>query len=211
MPIRLVLADDHPIVLEGLRQLIALEPDLAVAGCARNGVEALELVRRERPDVLVLDIRMPGNDGLTVLRELARKELATRVVILTAADEGDVLDAIGLGAHGVVLKDMAPKLLIHCVREVHAGRRWLQGDYATQVVEKLVRRQAITEDIGQKLTPRELEVARLTAKGMHVRAIAETLSITEGTARLHLHHVYSKLEVDGRVELMQYLQSHGIA
>jgi DNA-binding NarL/FixJ family response regulator len=211
MSIRLVVADDHPIVLDGLTQVFALEPDFQIVAKARNGDEALEAVRRHQPDVAVLDIRMPVKDGLTVVREITREKLPTRIVILTAVGQEDVFEAIRLGVRGVVLKDMAPKLLVHCIREVHAGRRWLEKGYATHAVERLLQREANTRDVTRALTPRELQIAQLTAKGMQNKAIAEKLSITEGTAKLHLHHVYEKLKVDGRVALMQYLQSRGLA
>jgi DNA-binding NarL/FixJ family response regulator len=211
MSVRLVVADDHPVVLDGLTQVFSLEPDFQVVACAKNGDEALEAVRRHQPDILVLDIRMPGKDGLAVLRELTREKLPTRVVILTAVGQDEVFEAIRMGVRGVVLKDMASKLLVHCIREVHAGRRWLESGYATHAVEKLLQREAGTRDVTKSLTPRELQIAQMTAKGMHNKAIAEKLSITEGTAKLHLHHIYEKLKVDGRVALMQYLQNCGLA
>ena len=211
MSIRLVVADDHPVVLDGLTQVFSFEPDFQVVARAQNGDEALEAVRRHQPDIAVLDIRMPGKDGLAVVRELNREKLPTRVVILTAVGQDDVFEAIRLGVRGVVLKDMAPKLLVHCIREVHAGRRWLENGYATHAVEKLLQREAGTRDVTRSLTPRELQIAQMTAKGMHSKGIAEKLSITEGTAKLHLHHVYEKLKVDGRVALMQYLQNRELA
>jgi DNA-binding NarL/FixJ family response regulator len=211
MSIRLVVADDHPVVLDGLTQVFSFEPDFQVVARAQNGDEALEAVRRHQPDIAVLDIRMPGKDGLAVVRELNREKLPTRVVILTAVGQDDVFEAIRLGVRGVVLKDMAPKLLVHCIREVHAGRRWLEKGYATHAVEKLLQREAGTRDVTKSLTPRELQIAQMTAKGMHSKGIAEKLSITEGTAKLHLHHVYEKLKVDGRIALMQYLQNRGLA
>ena len=211
MSIRLVVADDHPVVLDGLTQIFSLEPDFQIMACAKNGDEALEAVRRHQPDIAVLDIRMPGKDGLAVVRELTREKLPTRVVILTAVGQDEVFEAIRMGVRGVVLKDMAPKLLVHCIREVHAGRRWLENGYATHAVEKLLQREAGTRDVARSLTPRELQIAQMTAKGMHNKAIAEKLSITEGTAKLHLHHIYEKLKVDGRVALMQYLQNCGLA
>jgi two-component system, NarL family, nitrate/nitrite response regulator NarL len=210
MPVRLVLADDHPIVLDGLVRVLSLEPDFAIVATAKNGDEALDAIRRHRPDVAVLDIRMPGKDGLAVIREMTREQLPTRAVILTAAEQEEVFEAIRMGVSGVVLKDMAPKLLVHCIREVHAGRRWLEKGYATHAVERLLQREAGAKDVARALTPRELQVAQMTAKGMHNKAIAEKLSITEGTAKLHLHHVYHKLNVTGRVALMQYLQSRGL-
>jgi len=211
MSIRLVLADDHPIVLDGLRTLFSAEPDIDVLACAKSGDEALEAVRRHRPDILVLDIRMPGKNGLVVLREMIRQQVATRTIILTAMGQEEVFDAIRLGVHGVVLKDMPPKLLVRCVREVHAGRRWIEKASATHATERLFRREAVSQHISSILTRRELEIAQMLARGMHNRAIAEELSITEGTAKLHLHNVYAKLKVDGRVELIRYLQSRGFA
>jgi DNA-binding NarL/FixJ family response regulator len=211
MTIRLVLADDHPIVLDGLVAVLALEPDLEVAATARDGNEALDAVRSHRPDVIVLDIRMPERDGLSVIRELTRTSPATRMVVLTAAADNEVFEAIRTGVHGLVLKHMAPKLLVHCIREVHAGRKWFESGCATGAVERLLRREAGARDAAGALTPRELEVARLTAQGLCNKTIAEQLAISEGTAKLHLHHVYRKLDIQGRVALMQYLRSRGIA
>jgi DNA-binding NarL/FixJ family response regulator len=210
MAIRLVLADDHPIVLDGLTQLFSVEPDCEVVARASSGVEALQAVRKHRPDILVLDIRMPGMNGLDVIRELNREGLPTKIVVLTTVGRDEAFEAIRLGVRGVVLKEMAPRLLLHCVREVHAGRAWIEKEYATHAIDKLLEREASTQDISKTLTPRELEIARMTAKGMHNRAIAEKLAISEGTAKLHLHHVYTKLKVQGRVALMQYLQSRGL-
>ena len=211
MSIRLVLADDHPIVLDGLTQLFSVEPDFEVLARAGTGEQALQAVRKHRPDVLVLDIRMPGKSGLDVIREMNADKLPTQIVVLTAVGRDDVFEAIRLGVSGVVLKDMAPRLLVQCVREVHSGRKWIEKEYAAHAIEKLLEREASTQDISRTLTPRELEVARMTAKGMHSKDIAEKLAISEGTAKLHLHHVYTKLKVDGRVALMQYLQSRGLA
>jgi DNA-binding NarL/FixJ family response regulator len=208
--IGLVLADDHPIVLAGLERLFSLEPDFEILARARNGDEALRFVRQFRPDILLLDLRMPGKDGLTVLREMTYEKLPTRAVVLTAVDGDDVLEAINLGVRGLVLKDMAPKLLVQCIREVHAGGKWLDRDSATHAVDRLLTRETCMQSFSRTLTPRELEVACMIAKGMHNKAVADKLSITEGTAKLHLHHVYQKLNVDGRMGLMRYLQSRGL-
>jgi DNA-binding NarL/FixJ family response regulator len=210
MTIRLVLADDHPIVLEGLEQLLSLEKDCEVVARAKNGDEALQAVRQFQPDVLVLDLRMPGTDGLAVLEEMRREALPTRVVILSAMNSGDLFEAIRLGARGVVLKDMAPRLLMQCVRTVHAGGKWLEKGVATSAVDKLLEREAGTKAVAETLTPRELQVARMIAKGVPSKTVASRLAITEGTAKLHLHHVYEKLKVEGRVGLMRFMQSRGL-
>jgi DNA-binding NarL/FixJ family response regulator len=207
--IRLVLADDHPIVLDGLRQLFANGRDFQVLACATNGEEALQAVRRLQPDILVLDLRMPGKDGLEVLREMQREALATRTVVLTALDNDDVLDAISLGAVGIVLKDMAAGLLVKCVREVYAGRKWLERGIAGRAVERFVKGEAGTRRMAEILTPREIQVARMVADGLPSKVVASRLAINEGTAKLHLHHVYEKLKLDGRMALVRYMQSKG--
>ena len=210
MTIRLVLADDHPIVLDGLAQLFTSEGDCEILARATDGEQALKAVRRYRPDVLVLDLRMPVKDGLAVLREMRRDSIATKVVVLTAVDNGDLLEAIRLGVDGVVLKDMAPKLLLRAVREVHAGGKWIEKGTATHAVTTLLKREAGAEHIGHTLTARELKVARMATRGLRNKGIAEKLSITEGTVKLHLHNIYEKLGVDGRMALVQYLRSNGL-
>jgi DNA-binding NarL/FixJ family response regulator len=123
VPIRLVLADDHPMMLAGLEQLLGLERDFVIVAKCTNGEEALQSVCDHQPDVLVLDLQMPGKHGLAVLRELQSKRLPTRTVILTAAlDEDEVIEAMRLGVRGIVLKHMAPRLLVECIRAVHAVR-----------------------------------------------------------------------------------------
>jgi DNA-binding NarL/FixJ family response regulator len=211
MSIRLVLADDHPIVLDGLTQLFLCEPDFDVVARASNGQEALRAVRENQPDVLVLDLRMPVKDGTTVVREMIRESLPTKVVVLTGTEGDDVIEAIELGVRGVVLKDMAPMLLVRAVREVSAGGTWMERGAAARAVDRLRRREAGEREIAPALTPRELEVARMIAKGLPNKAVADRLKITEGTAKLHLHHVYEKLGLEGRMALAQYLQSRGIA
>jgi len=208
MTIRLVLADDHPIVLDGLAQLFSRERDCEVLARATRGEEALRAVFRYRPDILVLDIRMPGKDGLAVLREMKRDASSTRTVVLTALGGDEIVEAIRLGARGIVLKDMAPQLLMLCVRAVHAGNKWL--DKGTQASDKSLKREPGKRDIDETLTPRELAVARMIAKGMRNKAVAAKMAITEGTVKLHLHHAYEKLEIDGRIGLIQYLQSRGL-
>lgn len=211
MPIRLILADDHPIVLDGLEQLFRLEPDFQVVACCRDGEETLKALRHHLPDILVLDIRMPRGDGLAVLRAMAGERLATRVVLLTAAlEEEQLVEALELGVGGVVLKEMAPRLLVEAVREVHGGGRWLDKGSSHRALDRLLQRQAGSREAARLLTPRELEIVRMVARGLRNRAIAEQLFITEGTVKIHLHNIYQKVEVDGRLELALYAQSRGL-
>ncbi len=211
MPIGLVLADDHPIVLDGLEQLFRLERDFKVLARCRDGDETLQAVRKYRPDVLILDIRMPGRSGLAVLREMKREKLPTRVVLLTAAiDENEALEAIRLRVSGVVLKEMAPQLLVKCVRKVHAGGQWIEKRSFGRALETLLQREAGARQIAGLLTPREMEIVRLVASGLHNKEIAGNLLISEGTVKIHLHHIYEKLHVDGRLELTLYAQDKGL-
>jgi len=211
MPIRLVLADDHPIVLDGLEQLFRLEPDFSVVARCRDGEEALSALRAFRPDVLVLDIRMPGCDGLQVLRALQAESLPTRVVLLTAAlEEEHLVEALQLGVGGIVLKEMAPRLLVDAVREVHAGGRWLDKVSSNRALERLHRRDVEGLEAVPTLTPRELEIVRMVARGLRNRSIAEQLFISEGTVKIHLHNIYQKLAVSGRLELAVHARSKGL-
>jgi DNA-binding NarL/FixJ family response regulator len=209
--ISLVLADDHPIVLDGLERLVQLHADLRVVARCRNGREAVEAVRRHRPDVLVLDIRMPDLDGLGVLKELRRQDLSTRVVLLTAAlEEEEVLDAIRLGVWGVVLKEMAPEVLIACIRKVHGGEQWIESGALRRAVDRLLRREAGVQELSRILTARELEVLRMAGTGLRNREIADRLAITEGTVKIHLHNIYDKLKLDGRLALTLFARDRGL-
>jgi DNA-binding NarL/FixJ family response regulator len=211
MPIRLVLADDHPLVLDGLEQLFRLSRDFTVMARCRDGEETLRALRLYRPDILILDIRMPRGDGLQVLRALQQEDLPTRVVLLTAdLEENQLLEALKLGVGGVVLKEMAPRLLVDAVREVHAGGRWVDQGSANRVLEKLLRREEESCEAEPSLTPRELEIVRMVARGLRNRTIAEQLLISEGTVKIHLHNIYQKLEIDGRGELAFHARSKGL-
>lgn len=211
MSATLVLADDHPIVLDALEQLFRLEDGLEVVGRCRDGDETLQAVRTLAPDVLVLDVRMPGPDGLDVLRTLEAERHATRVVLLTAELEDDqLLEAIRAGARGVVLKDMAPQLLVEAVRTVLGGGQWLEKGLGGRALTKLLQRERGLREATRHLTPREMEILRMVAQGLRNRAIAERVHITEGTVKVHLHNIYEKLGVDGRVELTLYAQEKGL-
>jgi DNA-binding NarL/FixJ family response regulator len=210
LPIALVLANDYPLILAGLEQLFSLEHDFTVLARCMSGEETLQAVRQHRPDVLVQDIHMPGKDGLTVLREMQREKLATKVVILTATlTEDEVLEVMRLGVRGVVLKEMAPQLLVQCIRKVHAGGEWLEKRSVGRVLEKVLRREAEAQQLVRVLTPREITIVRMISKGLRNKAIADHLLISEGTVKIHLHHIYEKLKVDGRLALICYAQHQG--
>ena len=201
--ITVVIADDHPIVLAGLETLLQREPDITVVDHCADGIETLRAVQKHRPDVLILDLRMPRADGVAVLQQMKKDASTTRVVLLAAViDDDALLDAIRLGARGVVLKEMAPRFLVDSVREVHAGRQWFEQRAIGDAMEKLVRRETAAKEITSILSRREIEVVRAVARGLRNREIAERLGIAEGTVKLHLHTIYTKLQVDGRTALI---------
>lgn len=208
MPIRVLLVDDHPIVLHGLQQLFERHGDFEVVACCAEAACAIDAVARYAPDVMVLDLRMPGRSGLDVLRELSGKHEDCRRVLLTAAIRGDeVAEAIRLGAMGLVMKESSPEVLLDCVRSVHNGTPWIERDTAgSQAAPAGV--PAVSA--GDVLTPRELEIVRMVSQGLRNKAIGERLSISEGTVKVHLHNIYEKLGVDGRLELVLCAQQKGL-
>jgi two-component system nitrate/nitrite response regulator NarL len=211
-PIRLILADDHSIVLDGLRRLFESQPDFKVVACCADGESALQAVRTQPTDVLVLDLRMPGRTGLEVLKTIAEERRGCRTVLLTAALKDDeVVEALRLGATGVVLKESEPGALLECVRRVHLGEQWIDRETLSRALGRVMLRESAGRDAGKNLTPRELEIVRMITQGLRNKAIAERLSISEGTVKIHLHNIYEKLGVDGRLELVLFAQDKGLA
>jgi len=203
--IRLLIADDHPIVLAGLRGLFEDTQGFQVVASCRDGLTAVESIEKLAPDVAILDLRMPGLTGIEVLRELRKKGLSTRVVILAATiDELDAVDAMRLGARGLILKEMAPTQLLSCVRKVHAGEQWIEKNAVGRAIERLIAQTETVSSLRTLLTDREMTVMKLVAEGMSGKDAAEKLGISYGTVKSHLHSIYGKLGVKGRVGLMNY-------
>lgn len=199
-PIRTVLADDHPLVLDALEQLFRTEGDIEVVWRCARGDEVLPAVRRWRPDVLILDLVMGGGDGISVLRQLQAAANRTPTILLTAqVREADLVEAIRLGVRGVLLKDTSPRQIAECVRRVHAGGEWLER----KVVEG--KRAAL-----ELLTARELEIIRCTAAGLRNKEVADRLAISEGTVKIHLHNIFEKVGVEGRVALTIWARDKGL-
>lgn len=211
MSITLVLADDHPLILNGLTNLFLLEEDLEVLESCTNGVDALQAVRMCQPDVVILDISMSGMSGLEVCRKVREDNLPTRLVLLTASlKEEEMAEAVQLGVQGIVLKEMAPQFLIQCIRKVHAGEQWVERRSTRQTLEKMLRREAGAREVAALLTPREIDLVRLVATGLRNKEIADKLFISEGTVKVHLHNIYEKLKIDGRMALLRYAQEKGL-
>ena len=210
--IRVVVADDHPFILDGLEQLFRGERDIELVARAMDGEEAYRALETHAPDVLVLDVRMPRLDGIGLLRRMSAEGIATRVVLLTASlDDARLLEAFRLGAKGLVLKESAPRLLAQSVRQVANGEESWNGKAIAGALRLMMQRQESVATAAGALTPRELEVTRMVAEGLRNKDIARRLDITEGTVKFHLHSIYEKLQIDGRYALITYARDHGIA
>ena len=209
--IRVVITDDHPLVLTGLYHLLQEHPEFEVLDRCSSGADALIAVRRHRPDILILDLMMPLMDGLQVVRELHRSGDMPHVVLLTAQlHEDQLIEALHLGVRGFILKEMATKFLVECLRRVHAGGQWLEKDSASRAMAKLVRREAKGREIANLLTPREVEVVRMVAKGLTNKEIAGQLCIADGTVKIHLHNIYEKVKINRRAELVRFADDYGL-
>jgi DNA-binding NarL/FixJ family response regulator len=211
MTIRLVVADDHPLILDGVENLFRLEEDFQLIARCKDGIETMQAIRRYRPDVVILDIRMPGKDGLTIAREMLAEKLPTLAVLFTAELEGDqLLEAVRSGVRGIVLKEMAPQLLVQCVRKVHAGEQWIERRSTALNLEKILQREAAAREIETLMTPREIKILKMVARDLRNKEIADRLFIADGTVKVHLHNICEKLQVKGRLALLRYAQEKGL-
>jgi len=199
--IRIVIADDHPILRDGLRRLLEAQQDLQVVGEATNGQEAIQLVRACNPDILLLDLAMPLMRGIEALRILSQEQSQARVILLTAELHPlEAKQALRMGARGVVMKEAAPELLLRSIRCVHAGEYWLDTE---MVRDWLLDSEASRGE--RSLTYREHELVREVEEGRSNREIAMRLKIREATVKRHLSTIYEKLGVTSRLELATFL------
>jgi two-component system nitrate/nitrite response regulator NarL len=214
-PIRVLIADDHPIVRDGLRRLLEAEPGFVVVGEAEDGQKAISLARSIQHDVLLLDLAMPVANGLEVLRTLHADGIQVRTVLLTASIESSVMtEALRLGAVAVLLKTTATELLFECLRSVMAGHYWVGREAVLSLVEALANAPAPGVATPPKpfgLTQRELEVVQLVAEGYSNKDIAGRLAIREDTVKHHLSHAFDKTGTSSRVELALFAVHHKIA
>jgi two-component system, NarL family, nitrate/nitrite response regulator NarL len=214
-PIRVVLADDHPIVRDGLRKLLSLEDDIQVVGEASDGREVLQMVQDTEPDVVILDLRMPNLDGLSALQALQQSNKKAKVIVLTASeDKNEFVQAMKLGCSGIVLKQTAPELIVKSIRKVHAGEIWLDSHTTAAVMRQFA---APGEMIGggktrerSPLSQREREIVGLVAQGYKNKEMAEKMFISEQTVKNHLHNIFDKLGVSDRLELALYAIHKGL-
>jgi NarL family two-component system response regulator LiaR len=209
--IRVLIADDHAVVREGLRTLIGTEPGMTVIGEAGDGVEAVEMARAYQPDVILLDMVMPRKDGLEVIREIKGENSDARILILTSfSDDEKVFPAIKSGALGYLLKNASPRTLLSAIRDVHRGEPSMSPAIASKLMLELQRKPGLppTEE---PLTEREVEVLKLVAQGLTNQEIADNLVIGEGTVRTHMSNILSKLHLANRTQAALYALREGLA
>src|SRR3984957_445191 len=208
--IRILVADDHAIFRDGLRELLEAADEIQIVGEASNGVECVKMLGKLKPDILLLDLRMPEKDGLSVLEEINFDSLPTRVIVLTAAeDDRDVVRAMRLGARGIVLKQSASDLLAKSIHRVFGGEIWLDNRMTAEVMKAFAK----GSDGGPRrdkplLSEREKEIVQLVAQGFRNKEIGEKLFISEQTVKNHLHNIFDKLGVSDRLELALYAIHH---
>jgi DNA-binding NarL/FixJ family response regulator len=210
--ITIVLADDHHVVRQGLRALLEAESDFSVVGEAGDGLEALRLVDQLNPNVLVLDLMMPGLNGLEVARQIGKRSSQTRIVVLSMySNEAYVLEALGNGASAYVLKDSSSADLVHAVCEVAAGRRYLSPPLSDRAIEAYQEKaKAAALDKYETLTTREREVLQLAAEGHTSTDIAARLGISSRTAEAHRSNLMHKLGLHTQADLIRYALRRGV-
>jgi DNA-binding NarL/FixJ family response regulator len=201
-PIRILIADDHNVLRDGLAAIIRQEIDLDVVGEVGDGRQAVELWKRQRPDVTLMDLRMPGIDGVNAIYEIRAVDPGARIIVLTTFDgDEDIYRGLRAGAKSYLLKDVRREELFQCIREVHAGRTFVPPAIAAKLAERLP---------GDELSPRELEVLRLLAEGKPNKLIGVAMSITEVTVKSHVQSLFKKLNVLSRTEAIAVANRRGL-
>ena len=204
-PIRILIVDDHPVVRDGLRGMLASDPDFDVVGDASDGADALSMAEALGPDVILMDLRMPGLGGAAAIRKLNELDMPARVLVLTTYDsDSDVVPALEAGATGYLLKDTPREDLVRAIHAAARGEAVLAPSVATRLVSQL---RAPAHDV---LSERELEVLRLIAQGETNRGAAAQLFISEATVKTHLLHIYEKLGVGDRAAAVASAYERGL-
>lgn len=200
--IRILIVDDHPVVRAGLASMLDTQPGIEVIGSASTGVEALEIAARHKPDLMLLDLRMPAMNGIETLQELKKQKLTTRVIVLTNFEmDEDIYRAVQAGAHGYLLKSTTQEEMITAIQAVSHGRRHIPPRIAERLAERMSR---------SSLTARELEILEMMVKGLTNKQIGSALLISENTVRNHVNSILEKLEVQDRTEAATTAIQQGI-
>ncbi len=209
---RVIICDDQSIVRDGLKMLLKLEPDIQVIGTVEDGAVAVEAVKREKPDLVLMDLKMPGLNGVEATRQIRAKYPEVKVLVLTTYDDDEwVFDAIQAGASGYLLKDTPREELIKAIRGTIAGKTYIDPLIAGKVLEQVSSHQTQPASmITSKLTDREIEILSLIAKGLSNTDIADRLFLSEGTIRNHVSAILSKLDISDRTQAAVIAIQHGL-
>jgi two-component system, NarL family, response regulator len=200
--IRVLIADDHPVVRDGLAAILGLQSDMKVVGQAGNGEEARTLFEKHQPDVVLLDLRMPGKDGLETLKMIREKQRAARIIILTTyGGDEDIFRSLKAGARGYLLKDAPRQHILEAIRAVHAGQKYIPADVASKAAEHALKPQ---------VTSREIEVLQHMARGVSNKEIGAALFLSEGTVKTHVKSILAKLEAASRTEAVTVATRRGL-
>jgi DNA-binding NarL/FixJ family response regulator len=202
MPLRVMTADDHPVVREGVRAMIANEPDIELVAEAVDGAQAIAFYAAHHPDVVLMDLRMPGTDGVEATRAIVTADPQARILALTSYEgDADIYRALEAGARGYLLKDILGTEVVQAIRDVAAGKRVIPPEVAGRLSEFMP---------PVRLTARELEVLRLAAKGLRNREIAREIGRTEGTVKEHIRHIMEKLGASDRTKAVTVALQRGV-
>jgi DNA-binding NarL/FixJ family response regulator len=208
--IKVILADDHPVVRDGIRAMLSRQPDISVVGEAKNGIEAVEKARELQPDVILMDLRMPELDGVEAMRRIRAFDARVKFLVLTTYDNDEfIFQAIEAGAKGYLLKDASRDDLSHAVRAVYRGESLIQPAVAARVLDRFAQLSRQTTG-GEVISERELEVLQLMARGAANKQIADALSISESTVKTHVASLFRKLEANDRTEAVTKALQKGI-
>ncbi|GAB4463434.1 MAG: response regulator transcription factor [Anaerolineales bacterium] len=209
---KIIICDDQAVVRDGLELLLGLEKDIQVVGCAQDGAEAVELTAKHQPDLVLMDLKMPGMNGIEATREIRRKFPQIKILVLTTYDDDEwVFDALRVGADGYLLKDTPRQKLLEAIRGTQAGKSFLDPGVAGKVIAQVSSQQTQPASLlTEKLTSRELDVLRLLARGLTNAEIAAQLHLSEGTVRNHVSAILEKLSVTDRTQAAVIAIQHGL-
>lgn len=211
--INVLIADDHSLFRQGLKQILELEEDITVVAQASNGEEAVKLAKEKDPDIILMDINMPGINGLQAIKELKQEKIGAKIIVLTIHEDREYLfKTLQMGAEGYVLKDAEPSVLVEAIRSVNNGESYIQPNMTKELVKEFNRVTLHEKDkqVENNLTSREIEVLELIAEGMINKEIAKQLYISEKTVKNHVSNIFKKLNVSDRTQAAIYAFKHNI-